>query len=64
MGKITLDEMSALRLVLNYVSVKDLLTCAMTGFAEKQDTRSQDNADVCYKAINSFLEYQGERLRS
>lgn len=56
MGKITLNEVSALRLVLEYVSVKDLLTCAMTGFAEKQDTRSQDNADLCYKAISSFLE--------
>ena len=55
MSKITLNELAALNLVLEYVSVKDLLTCAMTTLAEKQDTKSQDNADLCYKAINSFL---------
>ena len=55
MSKLSLNDMAALSLVLEYVSVKDLLTCAMTTFADKQDTKSQDNADLCYKAINSFL---------
>lgn len=55
MGKANLNELAALQLVLEYVSVKDLLHSAMNGFAECDDTESQDNADLCSKAINSFL---------
>lgn len=55
MGKVSLDELAALRLVLNFVSVKDLLTSAMNGYAEQQDTKAKDNANVCFEAISTFL---------
>lgn len=55
MGKVSLNELAALQIVLEYVSVKDLLTSAMNGFSEKEDTRSMDNADLCCKAIATFL---------
>lgn len=53
--KLSLDELTALKLVLEFVSVEDLLTSAMNYFAEQKDTHSKDNADLCFKAITSFL---------
>lgn len=53
--KLSLDELTALKLALEFVSVKDLLTSAMNYFAEQEDTHSKDNADLCFKAITSFL---------
>lgn len=47
--------LAALRLVLEFVSVKDLLTSAMSTFAEDDSTKAKDNADLCYKAIATFL---------
>lgn len=55
MGNMDLNELAALQLVFKFVSVKDLLSSAMNHFAEQDDTKSKDNADVCYKAIASFL---------
>lgn len=53
--KLSLNELTALKLVLEFVSVKDLLTSAMNYFAEQEDTHSKDNAGLCFKAITSFL---------
>ena len=53
--KLSLDELTALKLILEFVSVKDLLTSAMNYFAEQEDTHSKDNADLYFKAITSFL---------
>jgi hypothetical protein len=50
MGKVSLDELAALRLVL-----KDLISSAMNNFAEQEDTKSKDNANVCFEAISTFL---------
>ena len=55
MNNIGLDEMAALRLVLNNVTVKDLLHGAMQGFSSDQSTQSQSNADICSQAIIAFL---------
>lgn len=55
MYKMNLNELAALQLVLDYVPLKDLLVSAMNNFAEKEDVRSQENADLCSKAINTFL---------
>lgn len=55
MDRVSFNELAALRLVLEYVSVKDLLISAMNGFSEKEDNHSQDNADLCSKAVHSFL---------
>jgi hypothetical protein len=55
MLKINLNELSALEFVLNYISVKDLLTYATLGFSECDTTKSQDNADICTKSLQVFL---------
>ena len=55
MLKINLNELSALEFVLNYISVKDLLTFAILGFAESNTERNQDNADICTKSLQVFL---------
>lgn len=55
MLKINLNELSALEFVLNYISVKDLLTFATLGFAESNTERNQDNADICTKSLQVFL---------
>lgn len=53
--KANLNEQAALQLVLEYMSIKELLASAMNGFAQREDTHSQDNADICCKAIKAFL---------
>lgn len=53
--KLSLNELTALKLVLEFVSVKDLLESAMNHFSEQKDIHSKDNADLCFKAITSFL---------
>lgn len=55
MSNVSLDEMVALKLVLSNVSVKDLIQSAMKGFAESDEVRQQDNANLCSQAINTFL---------
>lgn len=53
--QVSLNELTALKLVFEFVPVKDLLTAAMHNFAETSDARSKDNADICFKAITAFL---------
>ncbi len=43
-----LNEIAAMALVGEFVSVKELLTAAMKGFAEDEDIKSQENADLCF----------------
>lgn len=50
-----MNELIALRMVLEFINTKDLLTAAMHHFSENKDPHDADNADVCYKAITSFL---------
>ena len=54
-NKMSLNDMAALQLVLEDVSVRELLSSAMEGFASKENTHAQDNADLCSKAVHSFL---------
>ena len=55
MLNINLHELSALEFVLNYISVKDLLTHAIIGYGEDDSERNRDNADICTKSIEVFL---------
>ncbi len=55
MSNIKLNELAALQLVLEFIPLKDLLTSAMNNYSEQEDVHSKDNADVCYKAIATFL---------
>ena len=52
---LNLNKMAALQLVLEFVPLQELLTSAMNGFALDKSERAQDNMDVCYKAITTFL---------
>jgi hypothetical protein len=53
--QVSLNELAALQLVLDCISVKDLISSAMNYMAEQKDTKSQDNANVCSEAISAFL---------
>lgn len=55
MNKVSLNELAALTLVLGNVSVKELIQNVMKSFAEDNNTKSQDNANICSQAINTFL---------
>jgi hypothetical protein len=55
MSNLNFNELAALNLVLEFVPVKDLIVSAMNNFAEQEDIHSQDNADLCYKAVATFL---------
>lgn len=50
-----INDVVALKLVLNYMSAKELIESVMHYLAEQTDVRSKDNADVCFKAIDTFL---------
>lgn len=50
-----LNETAAMSLIIQYISIKDLLSAAMHGFALNNTTKSQENADICSKAIETFL---------
>jgi len=49
------NELIALKLVLEFIPTKELLSAAMNGFSEKETTRAKDNADLCFKAVQTFL---------
>ena len=55
MSKMTLNELAALKLVLDHIELKDLLSSAMITLSEKDDTHSKDQANVCSEAITVFL---------
>jgi hypothetical protein len=55
MGRVNLNELAALKMVLEFINVKDLLSSAMNSFAENEDIKSKDNANVCFEAISVFL---------
>lgn len=56
-----INEEMALRCVLSFISVKDLLINAMNGYANQvdngthNDANTKDNIDTIYKAIETFL---------
>ena len=52
-----LNEIAAMALIGEFVSVKELLTAAMKGFAEDEDIKSQENADLCFKALQTFRKW-------
>lgn len=55
MGNVNLNELAALQLIFEFIPVKDLIASAMNNFAEQDDIHSKDNADLCCKAIATFL---------
>lgn len=55
MLKISFNEMVALQMILEFVSVEELITSSMNGFAAEDTVKSQDNSDICSKALQAFL---------
>lgn len=54
--KLSLNEITALYSVLEFIEVKDLLTSAMDNFYNINTVKAQDNADVIFKAVETFLQ--------
>ena len=55
MFKISLNEIMALSLVLEYSTVEDLLKAAADTFHEENNDRSKEQEDACIKALETFL---------
>lgn len=55
MKKVNLNELAALQLVFELISVPELLTAAMNDFSKGTSIKDKENADLCYKALESFL---------
>ena len=53
--KVNLNELAALQLVFEFISVPELLTAAMNDFSKGTSIKDKENADLCYKALESFL---------
>ena len=58
MLKVSIEELSALNLVLQFTSVKELLDAAMKGFSEKYEedkqTTTLEKSDLCWKVIKTL----------
>lgn len=50
-----INDMAALNLVMSFITVKELLIAAMSGFAQGNTTKDKENTDLCYKALTAFL---------
>ena len=57
MNKVGLNEMAALMMVLDNISVKELLQQAMDGLSNTNNIKAQSNADICSQAISIFLKW-------
>lgn len=58
MLKVSLEELSALNLVLQFTSVRELLEAAMKGFSEQyesdQKATTLEKSDLCWKVIKTL----------
>lgn len=58
MLKITTEELSALNLVLQFTTVKDLLTAAMRGFVDDEEDNNKalnkEISDLCWKVLKTL----------
>lgn len=55
MLKLSLEELSALNLILKFVSVEELIAAAGMGFAERdENTDTKEKSDLCWKVSKSL----------
>ena len=55
--KVSIEELSALNLALQFFTVEELLTAAMRGFVDtKEEPTQQDreNSDLCWKILKTL----------
>ena len=53
--KISLNELMALTLVLDEITVADLIEAAAETFSHNVDVRSKEKESTCIKALETFL---------
>lgn len=56
MMKVSIEELSALNLVLQFMSVSELLNAAMKGFVENEDAtlKEKEKSDLCWKVLKTL----------
>jgi hypothetical protein len=55
MLKISIEELSALNLILKFISVEELIAAAGQGFAELGESEiDREKSDLCWKVSKSF----------
>lgn len=54
MLKLTIEELSALNMILQFTKVEDLLNAAMHGYAESEESRNKELSDLCWKVLKSL----------
>ena len=58
MLKLATEELSALNLVLQFTTVKDLLTAALRGFVDEEEKTTkalnQEISDLCWKVLKTL----------
>lgn len=58
MLKLATEELSALNLVLQFTTVKDLLTAAMRGFVDDEEDNNKalnkEISDLCWKVLKTL----------
>lgn len=57
MLKVTIEELTALNLLLQFVSVSELLDAAMKGFAENEEEETlnqKEKSDLCWKILKTL----------
>ena len=56
MLRLSIEEQSALNLVLQFTTVADLLTAAMKGFTdlEEETELSKEKSDLCWKVLKTL----------
>lgn len=55
MLNLSLNELSALKMVLNYISLTDLLKTALKTYGEGKSEQEKSNYNTIFKAIDTFL---------
>lgn len=56
MLKMSVEELSALNLVLQFMTVSELLNAAMKGFVENEDAilKDKEKSDLCWKVLKTL----------
>lgn len=58
MLRVSIEELTALNLVLQFTTVKELITAAMNGFSETYEkdnkTITQEKSDLCWKVLKTL----------
>jgi len=55
MLNVNMNEQAALRLVLEFLSVKELITLAMHELNNCDSPKAKENANICFSALEAFL---------